>query len=90
MIRYPEIQAKVQAELDTVLGQGKAPSLQDRSSLPYTEVNSNGILNNNPNSPLQAVMMEVQRCANILPTGVHHVASRDLQVTLMQTLAITS
>ena len=81
MIRYPEIQAKVQAELDTVLGQGKAPALQDRSSLPYTEVNSNGILNNDPNSTLQAVMMDVQRCANILPTGVHHVASRDLEVS---------
>ena len=39
MIRYPEIQAKVQAELDTVVGQNKAPTLQDRSSLPYTEVN---------------------------------------------------
>ena len=30
--------------------------------------------------PLQAVMMEVQRHANILPAGVHHVASIDLQV----------
>ena len=39
MIRYPEIQAKVQAELDAVVGQNKAPTLQDRSSLPYTEVN---------------------------------------------------
>ena len=28
--------------------------------------------------------MEVQRCANILPTGVHHVASRDLEVGLIQ------
>ena len=30
--------------------------------------------------PLQAVMMEVQRHANILPAGVHHVASIDLEV----------
>ena len=53
MIRYPDIQAKVQTELDTVLGQSRAPTLQDRSSLPYTEVNSiNGILSNDPNSPL--------------------------------------
>jgi len=36
MLEYPEVQRKVQEELDQVLG-GSAPSLDDRSKLVYTE-----------------------------------------------------
>ena len=38
MVRYPQVQKKVQAELDRVVGQNRPPSLQDKSRLPYTEV----------------------------------------------------
>merc|ERR1712079_700815 len=64
MVRYPGVQARVQAELDRVVGQNRHPSIADRPALPYTE----------------AVLMEVQRYANIVPNGVQHVNSRDITV----------
>jgi len=64
MIREPEIQSRVQAELDKVVGTSRLPSLSDRSQLPYTE----------------AVLMEIQRCGNIVPMGVQHMASRSIQI----------
>jgi len=64
MIKYPEIQAQVQAELDKVVGQNRHPSIKDRTSLPFTE----------------AVLMEIQRCANIVPNGVNHLCIRDFTI----------
>merc|ERR1719481_2506149 len=39
MTRYQEIQERVQAELDSVIGKDQSPSYNDRHNLPYTEVN---------------------------------------------------
>lgn len=64
MIRYPQVQKKVQDELDRVVGTDKHPSLKDRPNLPYTE----------------AVLMETQRFANIVPNGVQHICHRDFTV----------
>ncbi len=61
MILNPDIQAKVQAELDEVTGRGRLPCLADREATPYTE----------------AVIHELQRCGNVVPFGVVHHASRD-------------
>ncbi|KAL1776187.1 cytochrome P450 2J3-like [Sigmodon hispidus] len=54
MALYPEVQEKVQAEIDRVIGQEKQPSLADRDSMPYTN----------------AVVHEVQRMGNIIPLNV--------------------
>uniref|UniRef100_A0A8C8YTC8 Cytochrome P450 family 2 subfamily J member 2 n=1 Tax=Prolemur simus TaxID=1328070 RepID=A0A8C8YTC8_PROSS len=54
LARYPEIQAKVHAEIDRVLGQGQQPSMAARESMPYTN----------------AVIHEVQRMGNIIPLNV--------------------
>lgn len=35
MALYPAVLKKVQAEIDNVVGNGRLPTLQDRSSLPY-------------------------------------------------------
>ena len=40
MVRYPEVQRKVQEELDEVVGLHRLPSMKDKSGLPYTEVES--------------------------------------------------
>jgi len=64
MLRHPDAQEKVHAELDNVLGSDRSPKLQDRPNLPYTE----------------ATLMEVQRISNIAPSGLAHVVTRDIMV----------
>uniref|UniRef100_A0A8C8TD51 Cytochrome P450 2J3-like n=1 Tax=Peromyscus maniculatus bairdii TaxID=230844 RepID=A0A8C8TD51_PERMB len=54
MALNPEVQEKVQAEIDRVIGQEKQPSLADRDSMPYTN----------------AVVHEVLRMGNIIPLNV--------------------
>lgn len=56
---HPDIQKKVQAEIDTVLGPDRVPSLTDKSMLPYTE----------------ATIMEVQRMTVVVPLSIPHMAS---------------
>ena len=53
MSRFPEVQRKVQAELDTVIGHGKLPTIADRARLPY----------------LNAVLLEVVRWIPVAPMG---------------------
>ncbi|XP_063322079.1 cytochrome P450 2J2-like [Pelmatolapia mariae] len=61
MMNYPEIQEKVQAEIDRVVGQSRLPTLTDRPKLPYTD----------------AVIHETQRVGNIVPLGLPKMASKD-------------
>merc|ERR1712137_39750 len=56
MVRYPEVQAKVHEELDKEVGVDRAPKMEDRVRLPFTE----------------AVIMEIQRHGNIVPLGLRH------------------
>ncbi|CAG0879152.1 unnamed protein product [Darwinula stevensoni] len=64
LLCHPEIQEKLQAEVDNVVGPDRLPSLNDRDRLPYT----------------QAFIMEVQRLANLVPFGVPHVATEDVEI----------
>ncbi|XP_013863518.1 cytochrome P450 2J2 isoform X2 [Austrofundulus limnaeus] len=61
MMNYPEIQTKVQAEIDKVIGQSRQPTIADRPNLPYTD----------------AVIHESQRVGNIVPLGFPKMASKD-------------
>ncbi|XP_050395454.1 steroid 17-alpha-hydroxylase/17,20 lyase isoform X1 [Patella vulgata] len=56
LIKHPDIQKKVQAELDQVLDAGQAPTLNDRPRLPYTE----------------AVLHESMRLCPVTPFGLPH------------------
>ncbi|XP_068175784.1 cytochrome P450 2J6-like [Antennarius striatus] len=64
MAKYPEVQEKVQSELDRVIGQSRQPTMEDRANLPYTN----------------AVIHEIQRIGNIVPLSGYHYTSRDVQL----------
>lgn len=53
--------AQVQAELDAVVGRARAPCLEDRVRLPYTN----------------AVLHEIQRFISVLPLGLPRALTRD-------------
>ncbi|XP_060722733.1 cytochrome P450 2J2-like [Tachysurus vachellii] len=61
MMKYPEIQKKVQAEIDKVIGQSRQASMADKPYMPYTE----------------AVVHEIQRMGNIVPLGFPKRACKD-------------
>uniref|UniRef100_A0A8C3HKY0 Cytochrome P450 n=1 Tax=Chrysemys picta bellii TaxID=8478 RepID=A0A8C3HKY0_CHRPI len=61
MALYPDVQERVQAEIDAVIGQSRQPAMDDRDNMPYTN----------------AVIHEVQRISNILPLSVPRMATSD-------------
>ncbi|XP_073709125.1 cytochrome P450 2J2-like [Garra rufa] len=64
MMKYPEIQAKVQEEIDGVVGGSRQPSLSDRDNMPYTN----------------AVIHEIQRIGNIIPINLPRATVEDTQI----------
>ncbi|XP_035032938.2 uncharacterized protein LOC118121285 [Hippoglossus stenolepis] len=61
LINNPEIQEKVQVEIDGVIGQSRQPTMADRPNMPYTD----------------AVIHEIQRMGNIVPLNGLKVAAKD-------------
>ncbi|KAM9763027.1 cytochrome P450 2J2-like isoform 2-T2 [Menidia menidia] len=61
MIYYPDVQEKVQAEIDAVVGSSRLPSMSDKENMPYTD----------------AVIHEIQRMGNIIPLNVTRMANKD-------------
>lgn len=62
MANYPEVQAKAQAEIDSVVGQDRLPEFSDRANLPY----------------IHAVISELLRWQSVLPLGAYPLACADL------------
>jgi cytochrome P450 family 2 subfamily U polypeptide 1 len=56
MITHPEIQRKVQTEIDEVLGQDRIPTMHERLKLPFTE----------------ATVLETHRCTSLVSLGLPH------------------
>ena len=61
MAFYPDVQRRVQAEIDAVVGRERLPRLTDKPELNFT----------------QAVIWEIQRMSCIGPLGIPHCASAD-------------
>uniref|UniRef100_A0A8C8W6D2 Uncharacterized protein n=1 Tax=Peromyscus maniculatus bairdii TaxID=230844 RepID=A0A8C8W6D2_PERMB len=64
MILHPDVQSRIQQEIDEVIGQGRHPEMADQARMPYTN----------------AVIHEVQRFADIVPVNIPHMTSRDIEV----------
>ncbi|XP_073399238.1 cytochrome P450 2K1-like isoform X1 [Dendrobates tinctorius] len=62
MMKYPEIQKKVQEEIKTHIKPGQLPTVEDRKKMPYTN----------------AVIHEIQRFGNILPLNMSHSTPTDV------------
>lgn len=61
LMENEDVQTKVQNEIDKVIGASRPPSVTDRANMPYTE----------------ATIMEIQRCADLLPGDTPHAPSKD-------------
>ncbi|KAF8660482.1 hypothetical protein AX16_001608 [Volvariella volvacea WC 439] len=61
MAKYPEVQARAQAEIDEVTGRNRLPSLKDQDRLPY----------------VRALAREVLRWHSVLPLGIPHASTED-------------
>ena len=53
MILYPKVQAKAQAEIDSVIGKDRLPLISDRANLPY----------------IRSILAETFRWAPSIPLG---------------------
>ncbi|XP_008587537.1 PREDICTED: cytochrome P450 2C42-like [Galeopterus variegatus] len=63
LLKYPEVTAKVQEEIGHVVGRHRSPCMQDRSCMPYTD----------------AVVHEIQRYINLLPTNLPHAVTCEVK-----------
>ncbi|XP_040091387.1 cytochrome P450 2D14-like isoform X3 [Oryx dammah] len=64
MILHPDVQRRVQQEIDEVIGKVRRPEMGDQALMPFTV----------------AVVHEVQRFADIVPLGLPHMTTRDIEV----------
>uniref|UniRef100_A0A8C5QNX2 Cytochrome P450 n=1 Tax=Leptobrachium leishanense TaxID=445787 RepID=A0A8C5QNX2_9ANUR len=63
LLYYPEVQEKLQMEIDRVIGRDRIPIINDRADMPYTD----------------AVMNEVHRFCDLAPFSVPHMVTKDVE-----------
>nr|XP_054766000.1 cytochrome P450 2J2-like [Lytechinus pictus] len=59
---HPDVQKKVQEELDAIIGHGRQPNIDDRANLPYCD----------------ATLMEIMRIRPVGPIALPHMTSADV------------
>ncbi|XP_035882909.1 cytochrome P450 2C19-like isoform X1 [Phyllostomus discolor] len=63
LLKHPEVLAKVQEEVDRVVGRNRSPCMKDRSSMPYTD----------------AMVHETQRYIDLIPNNLPHAVTCDIK-----------
>uniref|UniRef100_A0A8C5QA23 Cytochrome P450 n=1 Tax=Leptobrachium leishanense TaxID=445787 RepID=A0A8C5QA23_9ANUR len=63
ILYYPEVQEKLQMEIDGVIGQDRVPSINDRENMSYTE----------------AVLHEIHRFCDLVPFNMPHMVTKDVE-----------
>ncbi|XP_057591820.1 cytochrome P450 2C18-like [Hippopotamus amphibius kiboko] len=63
LLKHPEVTAKIQEEIDRVIGRHRSPCMQDRSRMPY----------------MDAVVHEIQRYIDLVPANLPHAVTRDIK-----------
>ncbi|KAM9197412.1 LOW QUALITY PROTEIN: cytochrome P450 2C42-like [Dugong dugon] len=63
LLKHPEVTAKVQEEIDRVVGRHRRPYMQNRGSMPNTD----------------AVVHEIQRYIDLIPTNLPHAVTQDIK-----------
>ncbi|XP_013412458.1 cytochrome P450 2B4 [Lingula anatina] len=64
MMHHPDVQQKVQAEIDRVIGREKVPCYEDRHKMPYTE----------------ATVLEIMRRSPVAPNSLAHATSETVEL----------
>ncbi|XP_059102693.1 cytochrome P450 2C50-like isoform X3 [Peromyscus eremicus] len=63
LLKHPHVTARVQEEIDRVVGRHRSPCMKDKSHMPYTD----------------AMIHEVQRCINLVPSNMPHAVTCDIK-----------
>ncbi|XP_037351713.1 cytochrome P450 2C26-like isoform X2 [Talpa occidentalis] len=63
LLKYPEVTAKAQKEIQNVVGRLRSPSMQDRNHMPY----------------MDALVHEVQRYIDLAPSGLPHAVTQNIK-----------
>ncbi|XP_076419143.1 cytochrome P450 2C70-like [Peromyscus maniculatus bairdii] len=63
LLKYPEVTAKIQEEIEQVIGRHRSPCMQDKNQMPYTN----------------AVLHEIQRCLDLVPIPLPRETTQDVE-----------
>uniref|UniRef100_A0A8C5QS94 unspecific monooxygenase n=1 Tax=Leptobrachium leishanense TaxID=445787 RepID=A0A8C5QS94_9ANUR len=63
LLKHPEVEERIHQEINQVIGRNRSPCVEDRARMPYTD----------------AVIHEIQRFIDLLPLGIPHKVTQDIE-----------